>query len=84
MHGHFSRSSGLAKTIYQSTVRGGGGGKRRQGNRRIGGKTTSENGQAWSSPSPRGQWRTKKNKKKLEEIGCEVVCGGPTTSVVKG
>ena len=52
--------------------------------RRIGGKTTSENGQAWSSPSPRGQWRTKKNKKKLEEIGCEVVCGGPTTSVVKG
>ena len=27
----------------------------------IGGKTTSGNGQAWNSPSPRGQWRTGKN-----------------------
>ena len=26
-----------------------------------GGKATSGNGQAWSSPSPRGQWRTGKN-----------------------
>ena len=26
-----------------------------------GGKTTSGNGQAWSSPSPRGKWRTRKN-----------------------
>ena len=26
-----------------------------------GGQTTSGNGQAWSSPSPRGQWRTGKN-----------------------
>ena len=26
-----------------------------------GGKTTSGNGQAWSSPSPRGQWKTVKN-----------------------
>ena len=26
-----------------------------------GGKTASGNGQAWSSPSPRGQWRTGKN-----------------------
>ena len=26
-----------------------------------GGKTTAGNGQAWSSPSPRGQWRTGKN-----------------------
>ena len=25
------------------------------------GKTTSGNGQAWSSPSPRGRWRTGKN-----------------------
>ena len=28
---------------------------------RRGGKTTSGNGQAWSSPKPRGQWRTGKN-----------------------
>ena len=50
-YGHVSHSSGLAKTILQGTVKGG----RRRG------KTTSGNGQAWSSPSPRGQWRTGKN-----------------------
>ena len=56
-YGRVSRSSGLAKTILQGTVKGG----RRQGDRGRGGKTTSGNGQAWSSPSPRGQWRTGKN-----------------------
>ena len=30
-----------------------------------GGKTTSGNGQAWSSASPRGQWRTRKKWTKL-------------------
>ena len=34
---------------------------RRQGRQRKGWKTTSGNGQAWSSPSPREQWRTGKN-----------------------
>ena len=53
-YGHVSRSSGLAETILQGTVKGG----RRQGRQR---KTTSGNGQAWSSASPRGQWRTGKN-----------------------
>ena len=48
-HGHVSRSSGLVKTILQGTVRGG----RRQGGQRRRGKTTSGNGQAWSSPTPR-------------------------------
>ena len=52
---HVSRSSGLAKTVLQGTEKGG----RRQSGR--GGKTTSGNGQAWSSASPRGQWRTGKN-----------------------
>ena len=56
-YGHVSRSSGLAKTISQGTVKGG----RRQGNRERGGKTTSGNGQAWRSASPKGQWRTGKN-----------------------
>ena len=46
-YGHVSRSSGLAKTILQGTVKGG----RRQGRHRK----TSGNGQAWSSPSTRGQ-----------------------------
>ena len=57
-YGHVSRSSGLAKTILQGTVKGG----RRQGRQRkrcV--KTTSGNGQAWSSPNPSGQWRTGKN-----------------------
>ena len=46
-----------------------------------GGKTTSGNGQAWSSPSPRGQWRTGK---KMEKTGCKIICGAPTTLAVKG
>ena len=45
-----------------------------------GGKTTSANGQAWSSPSPRGQWGTGK----MEETGCKIIFGAPTTLTVKG
>ena len=45
-----------------------------------GGKTTSGNGQAWSSPSPTGQWRTGK----MEETGCEIICDAPVTLAVKG
>ena len=60
--GHVSRSSGLAKTILQGTVKGG----KDKADRGSGGKKTSGNGQAWSSPSPRGQWRTGK----MEETGC--------------
>ena len=59
-YGHVSRSSGLTKTILQGTVKRG----RRQGRGR-GGKTTSGNGQAWSSPGPRGQWKTGKKWRKL-------------------
>ena len=55
-YGHVSRSSGLAKTTLQGTVKGGG----REG-RQKGWKTTSGNGQAWSLPSSRGQWCTQKN-----------------------
>ena len=52
-YGHVSRSSGLAKTILQGTVEG----RRRQGRQR---KRWEDNIRewAWSSPSPRGQWRT--------------------------
>ena len=49
-NGHVSSSSGLAKTILQGTVKGG----EDKADRGRGGKTTSGNGQAWSSPSPRG------------------------------
>ncbi|WP_419585707.1 hypothetical protein, partial [Thiolapillus sp.] len=56
-YGHVSRSSGLAKTILQGTVKG----EEDKADKGRGGKTTSGNGQAWSSASPRGQWRTGKN-----------------------
>ena len=74
-YGHVSRSSGLAKTILQGTVKG----EEDKADRGRGGKTTSGNGQAWSSPSPRGQWRTGK----MEETGCEIICCAPTTLAVK-
>ena len=45
-----------------------------------GGKTTSGNGQAWSSASPRGQWRTGK----IEKTDCKIICCAPTTLAVKG
>ena len=35
---------------------------------------------AWSSASPRGQWRTGK----MEKSGCKIICGAPTTLAVKG
>ena len=58
-YGHVYRSLGLSKTISQGTVNGEGGGENAE--KRKGGKTTSGNGHAWSSPSPRGQGRTEKN-----------------------
>ena len=58
-YGHVSRSSGLAKTILQGTATGG----RRQGGQRKRWETTSGNGQAWNSLSPRGQWRTEENRR---------------------
>ena len=65
-YGHASRSSDLAEEDKADRGRGG--------------KTTSGNGQAWSSPSPRGKWRTGK----MEETGCEIIRGAPTTLTVKG
>ena len=55
--GHVSHSSCLAKTILQGTGKG----AEDKADRRIDGKTTSGNGQAWSLQSPREQWRTEKN-----------------------
>ena len=60
-YGHVSRSSGLAETILQGTAKGG----ENKADRGKGGKTSLGNGQGWSSASPRGQWRTGKNGKKL-------------------
>ena len=49
--------------------------------RGSGGKTTSEDVQAWSSPSPRGQWRTREKWRKVVAKSSVV---SPTTLAVKG
>ena len=68
LYGHDSRSSSPAKTVLQGTVKVG------REDRGRGGKTTSGNGQAWSSPSPSGQWRTGENGGNW----CEIICGATT------
>ena len=72
LYGHVSRSSGLAKTILQGTVKV----EEDKIDRGRGGKTTSGNGRAWSSPSPEEQG-------KMEETGCDIICGAPMTLTVK-
>ena len=56
-YGHVSRSSGLAKTIFQGTVKE----ERRQGRQRKRWEDNVREWTAWSSASPRGQWRTGEN-----------------------
>ena len=56
-YGHVSHSSGLTKPSCKAQWKG----EEGKAGRKRGGKTTSRNGQAWRSPSPRGQWRTGKN-----------------------
>ena len=56
-YGHVFRSSGLARTILEGTVKGG----RRQGRQK---KRWEDNIREWTGlelPSHRGQWRTGKN-----------------------
>ena len=63
-YGQVSRSSGLAKTTLQDTVKGG----RRQGRRR---KRWEDNIRKWTGQG------------KMEETGCEIICGAPTTLVLR-
>ena len=58
-YGHVSCPSGLVKPSYKAQWKG----EEDKADRGNGGKTTSRNGQACSSPSPRGQWRTGKWRK---------------------
>ena len=75
-------TSGLAKTIFQGTVKVG----RRQGRQR---KRWEDNIREWTglefAKSQRAvENRIKKKKKRMEETGCEIIFGAPTTLVVKG
>ena len=62
--GHVSRSSGLAKTILQGTVKG----KRKRGRQKRGGKTISKSGQEWTLPAQLGQLKTGQDGKGLLPI----------------
>ena len=75
-YGHVSRSTGLAKTILQATVKGG----RRQGRQR---ERWENNIREWPGVQqvPEGSGE----QGKMEKTGCEIICGAPMTpSMVKG
>ena len=76
-YGHVSRSSGLAKTILPGTVKGG----RGQGRQK---KKWEDNIGEMDRPGVRQVPEGSGEQGKMEETGCEIVCGAPTTLVVKG
>ena len=71
-YGHVSRSLGVAKTILQGTVKG----RRRQGRQRK----RWEDNITGVCQVPEGSGE----KGKMEETGCEIICGAPVTLAVKG
>ena len=76
-YGHVSRSSGLAKTILQGTVKGG----RRQGRQM---KRWEDNIRDWTGLEFAKCQRAVKNKRKKKETGCEIIHGAPATLAVLG
>ena len=76
-YGLVFRSSGLVKTILQATVKGG----RRQGRQRKG---REDNIREWTGLEFAKFQRAVENREKMEETGCELICGAPTTLAVKG
>ena len=75
-YGHASCLSGLAKTILQGTVKGG----RKQGREEEVGKQHHGMDRPRVCQVPEGSGE----QGKVEETGCEFICGAPTTLVVKG
>ena len=76
-YGHVSRSSGLAKTILQGTVKRGK--KMRQTEEEMG-----RQHQGMDRPGVRQVPEGSGEQGKMEETGCKITCGAPTTLVVKG
>ena len=76
-YGHVSRSSGLAKTILQGTVKGG----RRQGGER---KRWEDNIREWTGLEFGKSQRAVENREKWKKTGCKIICGAPTTLAVEG
>ena len=75
-YGHVSRSSGLAKTILQGTVKGG----RRQGRQEEVGRQH----QGLDRPGVRQVPEGSGEQGKMEKTGCKIICAAPTTLAVKG
>ena len=76
-YGRVSRSSGLAKTILQGTVKGG---KRtRQIEEEMG-----RQHQGMDRPEVRQVPEGSGEQGKMEKTGCKIICGAPTTLAVKG
>ena len=73
-YGHVSRSSGLAKTILQGTVKG----ERRQTEEEVG-----RQHQGMDRPGVRQVPEGSGEQGKMEKTGCEIICGAPTTLAVK-
>ena len=68
-YGHVSRSSGLAKTILQGTVKG----RRRQGRQR---KRWEDNIREWTGQVPEGSGEQREMKK----TSCKIICGAQRPS----
>ena len=76
-YGHVSRSSGLAKTILQGTVKGGK--KTRQTEEEVG-----RQHQGMDRPGVQQVPEGSGEQGKMEKTGCKVICGAPTTLAVTG
>ena len=76
-YGHVSRSSSLAKTISQGTVKKG----RRQDRQK---KEVERQHRGMDRPGVRQVSEGSGGQRKMEKSGCEVICGAPTTLAVKG
>ena len=76
-YGHVFRSSGVAKTILQGTVKGEK--KTRQTEEEVGRQY-----QGMDRPGVRQVPEGSEEERKMEETGREVICSTPTTLAVKG
>ena len=75
-YGHVCRSSGLAKTILQGTVKGG----RRRGRE----EEVGRHHKGMDRLGVRQVQEGSGEQGKMEETGCEIICGAQTTLAVKG
>ena len=74
--GHVSRSSGVAKTILQGTVKGGK--KKRQTEEEV-----ERQYQGMDRPGLRQVPEGSGEQGKMEKTGCDVICGAPTIPAIK-